>query len=532
MKRLACVCFMVCAGPVNADKDLYGWAQKSVADGGALSICISTLSRESTPEPACFGKVEPDGDNAVPTTRYEIGSISKALTNLLLAELVATDAVTYDTTIVDILGDRIDPKNAAVGAITLMELATHHSGLPRLPGNMLFRDPTDPYASFTPDRLISAIDNARVAQPLIKHYAYSNFGVGLLGYLLGVVHGEGYETALREMVLEPAGLTEVTLDVRPTDAVGYRDGDVVSFWRFTDALVGAGGIRAAAVDLLQLARIMTGESPWPFSHAFNDDLQVTAPAGDSFELTRVWHVASDDEPQVFWHNGGTGGFWSFFGFRPDDGSAIVILVAGNDQPTSVGLQWLRARFDQDASIAPDPTVTGQYQFNAAMGLMVYSDENRLFAKLSGQPPIALSARDGDWYAISSVDASLHFVREGGEVIAVELAQNGIVQRAERTSDEPQRIERPVVTLSPEQLDKFVGIYAINEQVKFIIRRADDGLEAKLTGQQFYPIFAAGDDVFFYKVVEAELHFERDDDGHVTALTLHQGPVVQRAERTE
>ena len=150
--------------------------------------------------------------------------------------------------------------------------------------------------------------------------------------------------------------------------------------------------------------------------------------------------------------------------------------------------------------------------------------------MSGQGPVGLLPGADDWYAFTSVDASLRFVREAGEVIAVELAQNQRIQRAGRTSDQPSRPTRMAIELSAEALSAFVGEYPINDSVKFTIKQGDDGLLAQLTGQAFYPIYPSGDDVFFYRVVDAELRFERDDADAVTALTLHQGPVQQRAKK--
>lgn len=534
MKTLSMVWLaaLLCPGSLMANDLLADWAERSVSEGHSLSISIATRL-DGANEFITYGKTEPNGRPIDKDTRYEIGSITKAFTNLLLAEMVAANKVSYSTTLADVLGDRIDPTNPAVAEITLLELATHSSGLPRLPGNLSASNPDDPYAGYDESLLIEGVNAARRQQALVKQYAYSNFGAGLLGFCLGLADGTDYAQALQKYVLDPAELNQTSLTIRTGDAQGFRSGNTVSFWTSLDSLAGAGGLRASTSQLLTFAEAMTEPRVWPLSYPRADTLTVLAKAGDFFDVTPVWHVASAATGKnIFWHNGGTGGFWSFLGFRADTGSIVVILVAGDDNPTDIGLEWLGSIDDQAQPAEPDRSIIGQYQFNAAVGLSVYEEQSRVYARLSGQPSIDLDLKDGDWYAISSVDASLHFVREGTEVVAVELAQNGIVQRAERTSDQPQRIERPVVALSSEQLDAFVGVYTINEQVKFTIRRADDGLEAKLTGQQFYPIFAAGDDVFFYKVVEAELHFERNDDGGITALTLHQGPVVQRAERTE
>ena len=80
------------------------------------------------------------------------------------------------------------------------------------------------------------------------------------------------------------------------------------------------------------------------------------------------------------------------------------------------------------------------------------------------------------------------------------------------------------------LGDYAGEYAFAPGVVFTVRRREAGLEAQLTGQPYLPIFPRAKDRFFYKAVDAELVFERGDDGAVAAVVLHQGGVAQRAKR--
>lgn len=466
-----------------------------------------------------------------PATRYQIGSITKVFTHLLLAELVASGDVSYATTVRELVGDGVDFANPAVGEISLLELATHTSGLPRLPANLNATSTVDPYAGYDESDLLDALASARVGQPLGKAYAYSNFGVGLLGYLLGQVHGGGYRAALAERVLEPLGLVDTAFDGGSHAATGYSGGEATTAWSF-DALAGAGALWSSVGDLMTFGAIQLGSEPHDLEHDLTADREIVVSDAGRFQLTRVWHVADTDDGPVFWHNGGTAGFVSFFGFRPATGEALALLLAGDLDPLGVAGDWFG--FESVDGQAPpiDESVTGQYRLTPQIGIGVYAGDSGLVTQLSGQPAARLEAAGEDWYALNMADASLRFVREDDEVVAVELVQNGLTQRAERVADEAAVLSRRAVELATESLDAYTGEFALSPQASFTIRRGESGLEARLTGQPFFPIFARGEDVFFYKVVDAELHFERNDEGRVVAVVLHQGGIEQRAERVE
>ena len=291
-------------------------------------------------------------------------------------------------------------------------------------------------------------------------------------------------------------------------------------------------MRWTAPGHCRLAHIQLGVVDNPLKHDLARDRDIVSAAPGGFNVTRVWHAAEAPGGTIYWHNGGTGGYWSFFGFRPDTKEAVAILVSGDPDVTGIGLQWLGASERMPESKDYDQSVFGQYALTDEAGIGVYELGGNLVAQLSGQPPFPVSPIGDDWYAVDVTDASLRFVRDGGAVVAVELAQNGRLQRAARVADVADTLSRKSVALSREALQAYVGEYPINAAARFTIRLNGDALEAQITGQPFFPIFAKGDDVFFYKVVDAELHFERDDAGAVNALVLHQGPITQRAEKAD
>lgn len=143
-------------------------------------------------------------------TRFETGSVTKTFTALLLAELVARREVRYDDPVARYL-----PRRAAAPPITLLHLATHTSGLPRLPPGLLTGSArrawfTNPYAGYSSAELLTAFSRAEPRHRPGTRVRYSNFGAGLLGHALARAAGgsdedpdAGYGALLTERVLTP-----------------------------------------------------------------------------------------------------------------------------------------------------------------------------------------------------------------------------------------------------------------------------------------------------------------------------------------
>ncbi len=533
-RNLSYCLFLVLAMHSNLSEAFQEKITQAIGSGDLLSAVVAFRTGEQD-ETFAFGALQPGvataPDNA---TAYQIGSITKAFTHLLLAEMTAQGQVQYSTTVADILGEEVEFANSQVGAITLKELATHSSGLPRLPANLGATDSTDPYASFDEAKLLQAVSSTRALQPLGDHYGYSNFGAGLLGYLLGRVHGGGYQNALAELVIEPLGMAHSGFEPGNGSAIPFSSGEAVSAWSF-DALAGAGALWSDAEDLIRLATFAMDDREWPLEQSIDAQRELLDVRTGDFTLTPVWHSLETETGTVYWHNGGTAGHRSFLGFRPETDEAIVLLFSGDADPTTLGMDWFGSR-EEYADKSPDPVssdhsaILGQYQLTPAVGIGIFEQSGRLLAQVSGQPAAPLFAVEDQIFALHIADASLKFVEEDGEVIAVDLIQNGIVQRAQRVADQAAVMTREEVSLSADQLAEFVGEYQLSPAAKFTIRQNADGLEAQLTGQGSLPIFPKGEDIFFYKVVDAELHFQRDDKNDVTGLVLHQGGRKMPAER--
>jgi uncharacterized protein YneR len=86
---------------------------------------------------------------------------------------------------------------------------------------------------------------------------------------------------------------------------------------------------------------------------------------------------------------------------------------------------------------------------------------------------------------------------------------------------PVKKERKEITLTNEQLQKFIGVYEIQPGFEITISTDKDQLFAQLTGQDALPIFAENETQFFLKVVDAQIHFVPNETGAITGLVLLQ-----------
>jgi CubicO group peptidase (beta-lactamase class C family) len=143
---------------------------------------------------------------------FEIGSITKTFTGLVLSQMVEQGKVKFDEPVRELLppGTVVKPTR---DEITLLDLATQHSGLPRIPDNFKPADPSNPYADYGAPNLYAFVAQHGVAKSADAGFLYSNLGFGLLGQALSVHSGLPYPTLLKEEVVDPLGLKDTTVSL-------------------------------------------------------------------------------------------------------------------------------------------------------------------------------------------------------------------------------------------------------------------------------------------------------------------------------
>ena len=385
-----------------------------------------------------YGRMDVRGDRAVgPDTLFEIGSITKTFTSLLLADMVVKGEVRLEDPVSKYLpaGIRVPSRNGR--EIALVDLATHTSGLPRMPSNIKPSDPMNPYKDYTAAMLYEYLNGHRLNFDIGAQYLYSNVGAGLLGQVLALKAGKDYETLVRERILVPLGMTDTTITLNAGQAGRFatpHDEKLrpVSPWDF-DALAGAGAIRSTARDMLKYAAANLGLVETPLARAMElarEPRRVFENLGLALGL--AWHLFQRRGAIIVWHNGGTGGFRSWLGLCPKTGTGIVVLDNSSNGLDALGFEELletlpeRRSLPVPAEATVDPSVLAGYAGTYVSGglvLEITAGPGRLSLAVSGQKPVELFPASGDRFFARTADIDLTFRKDaGGRVTGAFLEQ--------------------------------------------------------------------------------------------------------------
>ncbi|MFJ2172374.1 serine hydrolase domain-containing protein [Streptomyces sp. NPDC087851] len=277
------------------------------------------------------------GEPVTADTRFEIGSLTKCFTALLLAEQAARGEVAYGDPLSRFLPPEALPQQRGA-PITLLHLATHTAGLPRLPPGLLAGAAShwfsNPYAAFSTEDLLRSLARTRPGARPGDRVRYSNFGVGLLGHLLtrAAPDGPEYGELLAERVLGPLGLHGTGSDPGLPQATGHWHGRPRPSWRIP-GLPGAGALRSSAPDLLALLDALAdgaargAAADGPLGAALTEAVRPRlALRGGTRRLALVWNIRVRPEGAAYHHSGGTRGFTAFAGFVPERRTAVVALA--------------------------------------------------------------------------------------------------------------------------------------------------------------------------------------------------------------
>jgi CubicO group peptidase (beta-lactamase class C family) len=298
---------------------------------------------------------------ARPDSIFEIGSITKTFTGLLLARMVSEGRTRLDEPVRELLPrGLVGP--ATGDEMTLADLATHHSGLPMMPDNFVPADPANPYADYRVSRLYDFVRRRGTVKPEDTLYRYSNVGVGLLGQALAERARTGYPRLLRDQIAAPLGLNDTTVTLSAEQRLRFLQGyddrhKPVHEWDF-DALAGAGGIRSTAPDMLRyLEANLHPERHAELTGALRTTQRVRgdAAAGTVIGLAWTYHP----ETGAYRHGGTTGGFTSHAFFVPRcDCAAVVLMNSGANLVFNPDLvaEHIRQRLTGEPAVTLDTVV--------------------------------------------------------------------------------------------------------------------------------------------------------------------------------
>ncbi len=322
-------------------------------------------------------------------------------------------------------------------------------------------------------------------------------------------------------------------------AVGHDgSGQTVSNWNF-DVLAGAGAIKSTGADMLRYLKANMGVLKTPLYPAMQLAHEPRTALDGNERVGLAWMTLHNAGGDVIWHNGMTGGYASFIGFSTDGKHGVVVLTNIQQSVDDLGL----ATLIQDATLAPVRTTismdsaalddyVGYYQLAPHFMLIVFRSGDQLYTQATGQGALPIYPRAQDEFFAKIVNISISFTHgKNGEVDGLMLHQNGDTPAAKvDAATAAAAIGKTIVPINASTLSDYVGRYQLTPDSVLDVTLKDGHLYAQLTGQGALPIYPSAKDQFFYILVKAGIDFERDKQGKVIALVLHQNGADQRAPR--
>jgi serine-type D-Ala-D-Ala carboxypeptidase/endopeptidase len=533
-----------------------------ISDAAIRKILVERIDARKQGVAIVVGVIEPAGrrvvaygafaenDKRVPNgdTVFEIGSVTKVFTALLLADAVQRGELALD----DPISKHLPAEVKVPAKITVRQLATHTSALPRLPSNLAPKDATNPYADYTVAQLHEFLAGYELPRDPGTTYDYSNLGAGLLGQILARRAGVDYEPLVRTRIIAPLGMKSTAIKLSDAlqkrlapghDGLGRRAAN----WDLP-TLAGAGALRSTANDMLHFLAATLRYNSSPLSPAMSSLLASRRPtSAPGTEIALGWHITtSPSGKELVWHNGGTGGYRSYLGYDPKSRTGVVVLanLSNNEGVDDIGRHLL----DPTLPLLPPREVlqeltlgaeildryVGHYELAPSFVLTITREGKRLFAQATGQARLEIFPADEKKFFLKAVDAQITFTTgDDGRATGLLLHQNGGVAPGKRVEKHPAAPkQRKAIAVDPALLDRLTGRYQLSPAFALAVTREGDRLFVQATAQPKFELHAESERDFFLEEIDAQLTFVTNGPGPATKVILHQNGLDQDAKRVE
>ncbi len=507
-----------------------------------------------------FGKKSLTGSAADEHTIYEIGSISKVFTGILLARQDEAGKLHIDDPAQKYLPStaRVPKRNGK--EITLGHLSDHTSGLPRMPDNFSPKDFTNPYADYTVDQMYAFLSGYVLSRDIGSEYEYSNFAQGLLGHILASNAGMSYEELMISTIAEPLEMRETKIifddNMKKNLAIGHSAGKEVSSWDIP-TLAGAGGIRSSVHDMLKFLAANIGLTQTRLKSAMDKSHLVRHLQAGEARVGLGWHVVKGKLGDVICHSGGTGGYRTFAGFVKDIQKGVVVFTNSTEGADDIGFKLLnpgsmlnpvkasivpefRKVLDSlgvDAAVAHYKAIKKDKEDVYDFSEIVLNTLGYSYTKTNLPAALAIFKLNVELYPDSySVYENYGnaLLENGSESLAVDNYKKSLAINPANTTALSAleklgvKWEPPIVHVPEETLEAYTGTYTIHKGLDLTVTREANQLYGQATGNPKVELFAKSNSEFFVKVVNAQVTFDKDD----RTLTLYQSGQVMKGKKVK
>jgi len=501
------------------------------------------------------------GKRADDTTLYEIGSVSKVFTSLMLADAVVRGEIDLNAAadVPNPAGIRLPSRDGR--SIRWIDLSTHRSGLPRVPGNLPLTSMMDPYRDYDSKKAAAFLNQYELPRRPGDTQEYSNFGASVLGYLVAQKAGKSYQQLLRERIAQPLQMTDCTVDLSDDQkqrlaTPHHKFGSETQPWTCSD-LPGAGGIHATMRDMLRFAQAQLTPPPGKLGDAIElawKQQRGADASGPAMGL--AWMIGVDG--QTRWHNGQTGGSHAAIFINRNLHCAVVVLcntalnLFGPGEVDQLAKQLVLKAAGRETKLEPTETsdqgsgalaidaklrgrLEGRYQVMPGMIFTVRDHDGHLMVDIMGQPAQEVFPDSPTRWSMRGVDATLEFkLGKAGPATSLVLHQSQTAYRIEQEAkQEPKETSDPgsgAPAIDAKLRGRLEGRYQLAPNFIFTVEDRDGHLMVGITNQPTQEVFPDSPTRWSYRGVKATLEFKLDKTGPAKRLVLHQNGAKQTARR--
>lgn len=270
-----------------------------------------------------------DANDSIPVNKntiFDLASISKVYATTLLATEVQAGKIKLNDPIVKYIPELAKTKGLPIDKVTVQELATHTASFPR---------DVQGFGVALNDRagLMLALKEWEPSYPIGSAYLYSNVSFGLLGVVIEGATGKPFMAELNQKVLQPLNMKNTFANIPPAKlnlrAQGFKPNGAMSAWYLPTFMIGGGGVRSSAYDMLQFMKanmnLPTANASTSLLAAMQFAQQPRFNVNPHMILGLGWQRITRDNALFITKNGGNIGFSSFVGFSPDKKFGVVVL---------------------------------------------------------------------------------------------------------------------------------------------------------------------------------------------------------------
>jgi CubicO group peptidase (beta-lactamase class C family) len=446
------ICFCGGTKVPEIPEDVRGTVRARIDYGYNTGIVVGIVDPGGEAFFGCGRTELPDGPEPTEGTIFEIGSVGKVFTALLLADMAECGEVNLDDPIERFLPDSVTAPRRKGRSITLAHLASHTSGLPRLPDNFAPADQEYPFADYGTEEMYAFLGDYALSRDIGAEYEYSIIGTGLLGHLLSLRAGKPFETLLEERLTEVLDMPDTRFSMTPSMrrrlAQGHAGPRPVGTWPPRQALQGSGNELSTARDLLSFLAANLGLVESPLRAAFEETHKPRSAAGSpSMQVGLGWHIKTDCRDPIVMHSGGTGGYACFVGFVERTRTGVVVLSNSSTDVDDIGIHLLDPTIPLREIRPPFPipeavlsTYEGTYAaappfapgFKSGTRITVEELGGWLIVRITGLARISMHAVSEVRFVSPESGRTIRFLRnEKGEVTGLVGEREGLRQAARK-----------------------------------------------------------------------------------------------------